>query len=82
VNASQVDRAVTAKRAAGRTPAGSGLRYFPVKPGTRLRTVHRRSRGTKLTATMRSGDGSGYSAWTRSPDYWTDPKWSRTVSDG
>lgn len=74
----QADRTIVASRAAanGRT----GTRHSVMPPTMpRLRTVHRRSRGTKLTATQRNSEGRR-SEWSASPEFWTDPKWSRTVS--
>ncbi len=61
-------------------PAGTDLRSRTQTETKPLPGPVRRSRATRLTATMRSGDGTGYSAWTRSPYYFTDPAWSRTVS--
>ncbi len=61
-------------------PAGTDLRGRTQTETKPLPGPVRRSRATRLTATMRRGDGSVRSAWTRSPHYWTDPKWSRTVS--
>ena len=78
MNRSQADRSVIAARAAanGRT----GRHGSVLAPSTYpLRTVHRRSRAVKLTATQRNSEGRR-SEWSRSADFWTDAKWSATVS--
>lgn len=90
----QANRAVIARRAAERarlTPQGTEHR--PTTPGTNpamrsMSPAHpmaagpvRRSRCAPLTAMQRDSEGN-LSAWNRPTDYFTDPKWSRTVSDG
>lgn len=51
-----------------------------------LTTVHpgaytgTRRHGNKVRA-QGSGEAGYRSAWSRSPSFWTDPKWGRTVSE-
>lgn len=78
-------RAIRARRAAalpirpgGATPSTNpALRQIT----TVTATGHvKRSTAVKMTATQRDSEGNR-SAWNDSMDYFTDPKWGRTVSE-
>ena len=52
-----------------------------ITPATRLRDGKiRKGRARKSSPVQRDSTGNR-SAWAESPYYWTDPAWSRTVSD-
>lgn len=79
-----MNRAIMAARAAAPTPnhgtPGTSLldRRDPAKP---LRTTGKNRKCKKSTPVQRNSEGRP-SEWARSAHYWTDAKWSRTVSDG
>lgn len=79
------NRAVLAARAGSRVSRNPGrvgvdlaARVEPVKAPV---GPVRRSRALPMTPLMRSGDGVGRSAWTNSMEFFTDPKWTPTVSE-
>jgi hypothetical protein len=88
----QADRAVIAARAAasGRvsTPNTGASPSISLLARTQTHVIEYgyvgvRRHGNKVKASggMRRGDGTGrQSEWARSPYFWTDAKWSRTVS--
>jgi hypothetical protein len=83
VNRSQVNRRVTARRTAPVTARPVGTPNTDLRaridPGTALPTGRRTRKAPRMTATQRDSRGQR-SDWTRSPYYWTDPAWGRTVS--
>lgn len=78
MNRSQANRSVIAARATRSTP---NLTAFPFGSPTPVYATGpvRRSSAVKLTATQRNSEGRT-SEWNMSMDYFTDPKWSQTVS--
>lgn len=78
MRASQANRSVVAARAAAKGRTGLHHSVTP-PPMPRLRTVHRKSSAVKLTATQRNSEGRT-SEWSRSPYFFSDPKWDRTVT--
>lgn len=75
-----MNRAVMAQRAAKRPVRTADLpmlraNHIPIRTGP-----IRRSTAVKMTATQRNSEGKS-SEWNRSMDYFTDPKWGRTVSE-
>lgn len=88
---SQANRIVILSRALARESAGQAVcnvtRSLPATDLlSRAQTVLPTStgRGARKGRTRYAGSGdSGYrSAWSASPEFFTDPAWSRTVSDG
>lgn len=83
---SQVNRSVVAARAASRpardTSTAPVSRNLGARPSTRVTPSGyvKRSRAVPLTATQRNSEGKR-SEWSASPQFFTDPKWSRTVRE-
>lgn len=75
---SQANRSVIAARAAANGRTGGHHSVMPPHM-PRLRTVMRRSKAVKMTATQKNSQGRT-SEWARSPEFFTDPKWDRTVT--
>lgn len=77
---SQANRRVIAARATAST-VNHGCR-IPLSSPTPVYATGpvRRSSAVKLTATQRNSEGRR-SEWSASPEFFTDPKWSRTVRE-
>lgn len=76
---SQANRAIVARRASPSTPnVHSGIPLTGTTPVYATGPV-KRSRALKLTATQKNSEGRT-SEWSMSPEFFTDPKWSATVS--
>lgn len=78
VKRSQANRSVLAARAAANGRTGKHGSVLPPSTGTATGPV-KRSRALKLTATQRNSEGR-MSEWSMSPEFFTDPKWSQTVT--
>lgn len=72
------NRAVIAARASASTPNRVALLRpdtMPIRTGPVRRTT-----AAPLTPMQRNSEGRR-SEWSASPNYWTDPAWSQTVSN-
>lgn len=76
---SQANRSVVAARASASTPnlAAHTLKHTLPKGAA---GAIRRSRALKLTATQKNSEGRT-SEWSMSPEFFTDPKWGKTVRE-
>lgn len=77
---SQRNLAVIAARAASRPVSRNRKSGIPLTSPTPVYATGpvRRSSAVSLTATQRNSEGRP-SEWSRSMDFFTDPKWSQTV---
>lgn len=78
MNHAQANRARIVERAAANNR--TGRHSSPMPPAMpRLRTVGRRSSAVKMTAAQKNSQGRR-SEWAMPSDFFTDPKWDRTVT--
>lgn len=71
----------TQRRALDRATAqATGATRSTVSVASLMAGPGRKTKGTKMTATQRNSQGKP-SEWNRSCDFFTDPKWGKTVRE-